>query len=448
VINLSDSILGKENIHTLFLKYSIPAVLGMLFVGINTIVDGFFVGNYIGDNALASVNIAVPFFSLMIALSVIIGIGTQSIIGRSLGEKNSKAANDAFRTSISLIVGISFPLAVLAVIYPKPVAVSLGANENLLPLVVTYIRYVGLSLPLLGIMFVLDYVLKLMEKPIYSMQILVVAVITHMLLNYLFIVRMGFGLRGAALATGFGYGIAFVMSIIPFVTGGITLRLFEGKFEKTLACSIFYIGIAEGVSEIGTGVTTFLFNITLMRYIGEAGVAAFSAISYLSFVANNMMIGLADGVGAIISYNYGSGEMERVKKVVKLAGISALSIGISLFLVVIIYNRELIALFLEDRDDNALNFAVHGAKLYAFAFLVNGLNIVASGYFTAICNPQNSVLIVLSKGIVWIAVGVVLLPKIVGIQGIWLTVPLAEMLTLMLSATLFYRHCKDRCQEN
>lgn len=439
---MNENRLGKENITTLFLKYSIPAIAGMLFLGLNTIVDGFFVSHYIGINALASVNIAMPFFSVMIAVGVVIGIGTQSIIGRKLGEGCIKGANDTFTTSLSLMVGISLLLSIIAVGFTKPIAVFLGASEQLMPLVTTYISYVGLFLPLFGVMLVLDYVVKVMGKPVYSMQILIVAVISHMMFNYLFIVQLGLGIKGAALATGLGYSIAFIMAILPFIMGRSTLKLFEGRFKKKLACKIIYNGSSEGLSEIGTGVTTFLFNITLMRYIGEVGVAAFTAISYLSFVGNNILLGLSDGVGAIISYNYGSGKLERVKKTLKLAGFSAFGIGVGLFLIISIFAREIIGIFLDENHEQALNFAVYGARLYAFAFLVNGLNIVASGYFTAIGNPKSAVLIALSKGIVWIGIGILILPQIFGIKGIWLTVPVAELLTLVLSLTLLYKPFK------
>ncbi|WP_371380207.1 MATE family efflux transporter [Sporomusa aerivorans] len=439
---MNGNVLGTESIISLFLKYSIPAIAGMLFLGLNTIVDGFFVGNYIGVNALASVNIAMPFFSVMIAVGVIIGIGAQSFIGRKLGEGDIKEAGDAFKTSLFSVGAISLILSVIAVGFTEQMAVFLGANKQLLVLVTTYISWTGIFLPFLGIMFVLDYVLKILGKPVYSMQILVVAVISHMMLNYLLIARLGLGIKGAALTAGLGYSIAFVMAVLPFITGKTTLKLSEGSFKKTLACKIIYNGSSEGLAEIGTGVTAFLFNITLMRYVGEVGVAAFTAISYLSFIGNNILIGLSDGVGAIISYNYGSGKMERVKKVLQLAGFSAFVIGVGLFIAISAFAREIIVIFLDVHNDTVLDFAEYGAKLYASAFIVNGLNIVASGYFTAICKPQSAVLIALSKGIVWIGAGIVILPELFGIRGIWLTVPVAEMLTLLLSAALLYNHYK------
>ena len=195
---------------------------------------------------------------------------------------------------------------------------------------------------------------------------------------------------------------------------------------------------------MGTGITTFLFNITLMRYVGEIGVAAFTVISYLAFIGNNVLIGLSDGVGVIISYNYGSRQMERVKTALQLVSATGFVIGVGFFIAIFTFSKDVIALFLNEGNEQALTFAVEGAKLYAFAFLVNGLNIVVAGYFTGIGSPKKAMLIALSKGIVWIVVGIAVLPVLFGIHGIWLTVPIAEFVTVVLSGLLLYRHFKDR----
>ncbi len=439
---MRENILGKENITILFLKYSIPTIAAMLFLGLNTIVDGLFVGNYVGASALASVNIAMPFISIMLALSVVVGIGTQSVIGRKLGEGDIAEANNAFKTALLLITGISLLFAAVAVGCTTQIAGLLGANEHLMPQVTAYISHLGLFLPFLGVMMVLDYVLKVMAKPVYAMLALVVAVISHMLFNWLFIVKLALGIKGAALAAGLGYSVAFCMAILPFVGGKVSLKPLVGSFDKSVAGHILYSGSSEGLTEVGAGITTFLFNITLMRYVGEMGVAAFSVISYLSFIGNNVLIGLSDGVGAIISYNYGSRQMERVKKALQLAAITAFVIGAGMFTAISVFSKEVISLFLDAGKEGILEFAVQGAKLYAFAFLVNGLNIVTSGYFTAIGNPKYAAMVAVSKGIVLVVLGILTLPVILGIGGIWLTVPIAEIITVMLSAVLVYRQFK------
>lgn len=439
VRHMRENILGKENITILFLKYSIPTIAAMLFLGLNSIVDGLFVGNYVGANALASINIAMPFISFILAFSVVVGIGTQSIIGRKLGEGNITEANIAFKTALLLVGGISVIFAVVAIGFTAKIAGFLGANEFLLPQVTTYIRYLSLFLPFLGVMMVLDYVLKAVAKPVYAMLALVVAVISHMLFNCLFIVKLALGIKGAALATGLGYSVALGMAVLPFVRGQTLLKLLDGRFDKNVAGHIIYSGSSEGLTEVGTGITTFLFNITLMRYVGEMGVAAFSIINYLAFIGNNVLLGLSDGVGAIISYNYGSRQMNRVKRTLQLAAATAFVIGAGMFIAISVFSKEVISLFLDTDKGHILTFAVHGAKLYAFAFLVNGLNIVTCGYFTAIGIPKHAAMVAISKGIVLIVLGILTLPVILGIGGIWLTVPIAESITVILSAILVYR---------
>ncbi len=436
--------MGTESISKLFLQYSIPTIAAMLFLGLNTIVDGLFVGRYIGADALAAVNIALPFSSFLFALSVVIGIGAQSMIGRKLGAGHTKEANVAFTTAVVLAGSVSLLLAAVAVAFPQPIAYMLGANEHLMPQVAAYIRCLGFFLPFLAMMMVFDYALKTMAMPVYAMLALVVAISSHMLLNWLFLAKLSLGITGAALAAGISYGIACCIAALPFFAKKAGIKPFAGSFDKQAAGHILYSGSSEGLSELGTGITTFLFNITLMRYVGEMGVAAFTVVSYLSFIGNNVLIGLSDGVGAIISYNYGSRQLGRVKKALQLVIAAAIVIGAGFFLAIFGFSKEVIALFFNEGNEELLAFAVYGAKLYAFAFLVNGLNIVTAGYFTAIGSPKKAVLIALNKGIIWIAIGIVVLPLLFGIHGIWLTVPIAEIVTVVLSGFLLHSQFKHK----
>ena len=437
---MQENALGTKSIPTLFWQYSIPTVAAMLFLGVNTIVDGLFVGRYIGADALAAVNIAMPFSSFLLAFSIVIGIGAQSLIGRKLGEGSGKEANHVFTTALILAGGIAFVFAGLGVLFSEPIAYVLGSSEKLMPLVSSYISYLGLFLPCLALMMVLDYALKTVAMPVYAMWALVVAVISHMALNWLFIAVLDFGIQGAAIATGIAFAVAFIMAALPFLRSHSMLKPFAGSWSQASAKSILYHGASEGVTELGTGVTTFLFNLTLMRYVGEMGVAAFTLISYLAFIGNNVLLGLSDGVGAIISYNYGSCQMKRVKKALQLVAASAGVIGIGMFAAIFIFAGDVISLFLHEGNEDIVRFAVYGAKLYAFAFLVNGFNIVAAGYFTAIGNPGQAVLVALNKGVLWIVAGITILPVLFGVKGIWLTVPIAEFATLVLSGSLLYRH--------
>lgn len=436
---MKSNVLGQEKIGKLFFQYTIPSVIAMLFLGLNSIIDGFFVGNYIGVNALASVNIAMPFVSIVIAIGVIIGIGSQSIIGRNLGRKNYKVVKNATATAIMLALIVTVALAVVTSLFTKEVAYFLGSNDNLLEYTMVYIKYWGLFMPALGVMLVLDYLLKVFGWPIYAMLALVSSIIGNIILNYLFIVKLGFGVQGAALATGLAFVIALILASIPFFLDKKIFSFIGGKFEFKIARNILYNGCSEGLSEIGTGITTFLFNIVLISYAGEIGVAAFTAISYINFVSTNILLGLTDGVGAIISYNFGSRQVKRVKKTLKMTAVAVTVVGMGIFVFIYSFSDRLIAIFLDENNTKVMNFAVVGAEIYAYAFLLSGINALVSAYFTATGRPGKSGLIAINKGIIWVAIGVFVLPKVFGIVGIWLTVPIAEFITLILSAFLIKR---------
>lgn len=437
---MNEKILGTENIVKLFIRYCSLSVLAMVFLGLNTIVDGIFVGNFVGADALASVNISLPVSSAFMATAMAIGIGGQSVVGISLGSGQKEAAQSMFRTAIAMITGISLALTTAILLFSAPIARFLGASEQLLPLVTTYLTYIGLFLLPFGIMLVCDFMLKATGRPVYSMMSMVVAVVLNMFLNYLFIAKFGWGIKGAAIATGLSYLVSCIMVVLPFFFRAHTLNFFCGKLSRKLAFKAAYNGSSEGLTEIATGFTTLLFNITLMKFAGETGVAAFSAINYLSFIGINILFGVSDGISAIVSYNYGKKQFARIREVLKLAAGTTLTIGMILFLTVFLYGQQLVTLFLGTGNEAILNFAVAGAKLYALAFLIIGLNMVTSGYFTAVGKPGHSALIAVSKGIVLVGVGMMLWPWLLGIRGVWLTVPLAELLTLALAYRLMRKN--------
>lgn len=436
---MSEKILGTEKMFKLFIRYCSLSVASMIFLGLNTIVDGIFVGNFIGPDALASVTIAMPVSNAFMAVAIAIGIGSQSVAGIGLGAGQKEIAQNMFRTALVLIIGISVLITSSILCFGEPIARFLGASDALLGLVMTYLTYLSLFLPPFGVMLVCDFMLKATGRPLYSMVTMVVAVLLNMVLNYVFIAKFGWGVKGAALATGCAYLVSCVMAMLPFFSRLHTLNFYTGKWRGPLAVRASYNGSSEGLTEIATGFTTLLFNITLMKFAGEVGVAAFSAINYLSFIGINILFGVSDGISAIISYNYGGKNLERIRQVLKLAGGAAAVIGSALFFIVYQYGVEFVSLFLGKGSPEVLDFAVGGAQLYAAAFLITGFNIIASGYFTAIGMPGRSALIAVSKGIVFVAIGMALWPRLFGINGIWLTVPLAELLTLLLTAYLIKR---------
>ena len=428
---MSENILGTERISKLFIKFSIPAIISMVIAGTQTIIDGIFLGNFVGQNALASVNIVQPFMQLIIGCSMIISIGSLSFIGRRLGEGRAKEAQDIFKTALICISGVSLTIALLGRLFSEDMAVLLGANEVLLEGVSTYIRTIAIFAPLMSLMFLCGFVGRTVGRPDLYLKGTILSVIVNISLDFIFIKQFGLGIMGAAFATGTAYTSALFIVVNPMLKRDNLVNVFKGEFDKSVIMPVFYNGSSEGVVSIATATTAYVFNMAFMKIAGEAGVAAFTTINYLSQFGILVMFGISDGIGPILSYNYGYKKHERLDDALKLASKVSTVVGLVLFFTLFLFGRQLVSMFAKG-NEQILSLAVNGSKIYAFAFLICGFNIINSGYFTAIGDAKASIIIAASRGIVFIVLGMNILPILMGMSGLWLTVPFAEYVTFAI----------------
>ena len=429
-----------QKISRLFLKYTIPGVAGLLFLGIQSVIDGVILGRFVGANALASVNLILPCYSLMTALSIVIGVGCQTLIGINLGRSDRQEANNAITTSFLFLGGISVLISGLIYIFAGDIARMLGANDVLVTGAVDYIRSLVPFFPLLSLMFLGDYMIKAMGHPLYAMIVMGSTVLINIGLDLLFIPVMGLGIKGAGLATGLAFTLGGLFNIPRMFQRGQVVAVQRGRFRWPLVWNALYNGSSEGISELSAGITIFLFNITMMRYLGEDGVAAFTAINYILFIATTVFLGISDGIIPIISYNFGAGRLDRIEKVLRLAGRVNFMIGITLFAILFFFGQQITSfLFKGGEALDALAIANYGITIYCFTFLMSGLNILASSYFTAIGNAKLSVVISMLRSLVFVTFGIIVYPSLFGIQSIWYNVPVAELCTLFISFMLVRR---------
>lgn len=441
-ISAAEEQLRSGRIAPLFRKYAIPGVITLLFVGLQTIIDGIVLGNFVGANALASVSLILPCYSFIAALAIVMGVGCQTLISINLGRGNRAGANDALRSAGVFLLVFSVAAAAAAYIFAPEMARALGANDVLVQGAVDYFRALVPFFPLVVGMFFADYVIKSLGRPIYSMATMSVTVILNIGLDLLFIGVWDMGTAGAGLATGLAFtvGAACNVPIVIFTRKIVSMR--EGHFAWRTVGRMLYNGSSEGLSELSAGISTMLFNLTLMYYAGEAGVASFTATNYVFFIGTIIFVGISDGVIPIIGYNFGAGQWPRVRQTLWLALRTNFLIGLTIFTVLVLFGGEVIALFFDNAESGVISMAAHGTSIVAFAFLVNGLNILASSYFTAMGNAKLSVVISLLRGLVFVAVGIYLLPKLLGIEGVWYAIPLAEVATLCVSIILVGRSLK------
>lgn len=432
-ISESEIELREGKIPKLFRKFAIPGVVGLLFLGIQTIIDGVILGNYVGANALASVSLVLPCFSFISAMSIVIGVGCMTVVSIRLGEMNRQGASDALFSGLTFIILFAAVMSVAIYIFTPEIARMLGANDVLLSSSVDYIRAIVPFFPILVVLFFCDYALKALGMPVYAMAVMTLTVVVNIVLDIVFIAYYGMGTMGAGLATGLAFTVGAACSLPIVLREKKKVNFWRGRFSPKLVWQMFYNGSSEGLSELSSGISILLFNITMMKYLGEVGVAAFTALEYILFISIMIFLGISDGIIPVVSYNFGANNWTRIKAVLKLAIKTNVVIGVVLFLSLTAFGRPIIELFFNSDSVDVIKIATYGTSIYAFAFLFNGFNILAASYFTAMANAKISIIISLLRGLVFIAIGIVVLPRIMGIEGIWLAVPLAELLTFFVS---------------
>ena len=434
-----EKLLLTGEIPRLFMKYALPGVAGLLFLGIQSVIDGIVLGRFVGANALASVNLVLPCYSLISAFAIVMGIGGQTLVSISLGRGDKQEANDALRSVFVFLLGMSVVVSLVIFLSAGKIASFLGANEVLLPDAVHYIRALVPFFPLLCAMFFSDYIIKAMGHPLYATSVMGMTVVLNIVLDLVFVAVLGWGVMGAGLATGIAFTMGACFNVPRLFSRHEVVAVQRGRYDRRLVWNAFYNGSSEGMSELSVAITVFLFNITMMRYLGESGVAAFTAINYILFIGTTVFLGISDGIIPIIGYNYGARKQERIKSILKLAARTNSLIGIGLFLLLLLFGEQVIGLFFKDHGSEAFEIASRGVSIYCFAFLLCGLNILASSYFTAIGNAKISIIISALRGLVFVGIGILVLPAVFGIDAIWYDVPIAEICTLSVSFWLVRR---------
>ena len=432
---MNNNIILTKDIPFLFKKFVIPSVIAMLITGIQSMVDGIFVGNILGPNAMASINIALPFVQLIIALSMIVSIGSQSYMGLNIGAGDINKAKDSFKTSIIIISSIGFLITVVGVIFNRQIALLLGASNIIIDYVSTYIKYVAILAIPAALSFLFGFSTRILEKPEMYFKGTILSLGVNITLNYVLIYKLNLGVMGAAIATGIAYTSVMLVVIWDFLKKESVINIFDGKFNKSVIKPILYNGSSEGVNSLSTALNAFLFNMAFMKISGEIGVAAFTAISYIAQFGTIMMFGISDGIGPIVSYNYGNKSFNRVKEVLKLSSRVILSIGIFVFILLFFFGEKLVNIFVSGEKE-VINLAVNGAKIYALAFFMNGFNIVYSGFFTAIGKAKESVIVAAGRGLLFVPIGIMFLPSIFSVDGIWMSIPFAEFITFIIGSIL------------
>lgn len=424
--------LGKESIGKLFVKYSIPSVIAMVVFSVYIVVDGIFVGNVIGSKGLSAVNIAMPFFGVAMAIGIMVAIGGGTITSIELGKGDRSAARRTFSLAFYTLIIITLLLSIFTVIFAPTIARILGANEELVPLVVEYLVSLCLFLATFVGSSYLSNGLRVMGKPNHAMLADIISSVLNIVLDYIFIVKFGLGLAGAGFASGIAFTIGFLFALSQYFKKDSILKFCKVKFNFKKIIRIFYNGSSEGITQFAVAFSNYIFNIVLMIRIGEMGVSAFSIILYVASLVTAVFSGICNGISSIISFNYGANYKERINKILKMAIITITILGVFSTVLMIFGGEILISMFTEG-DKELIKLTTEATNLYSIAFVFNGLNILASAYFTALEDAKTSAIISVLRGVLLIIAFIIILPMILGDAGIWLTIPASELVTVIIA---------------
>ena len=433
------------------LRFALPSVTMMIFTSIYGIVDGLFVSNLVGTIPFAAINLMMPIFMILGAIGFMMGAGGTAIVAKTLGEGDRLHANKYFSLFVYFTAGIGMIMAILSVIFLKPLASLLGAEGEMLNCCVSYGRIVLFAQPAFMLQNLFQSFFIVGEKPKLGLFVTVLAGVTNMVLDALFILVFNLGLEGAALATSISQLVGATIPFFYFARKNTSLlSLTKTKFYARKLLLAATNGSSELMSNISASVVTILYNYQLMKFEGENGVAAYGVIMYVSFIFVAMFIGYAVSSAPIIGFNYGAQNKPELNNILRKSTVITISAGVLMTLFAFTFASPLASIFVS--YDQALHeMTVSGLKIFSLSFIFSGFSIFGSSFFTALSNGPISAFISFMRTLVYQMLGVLLLPLVFGLDGIWYSMLIAEVLAIsttiicILAFNKRYGYLKKHC---
>ncbi len=438
---MDDNILDQEWSAGSLLRFAFPTITMMIFMGLYTIVDTIFVAQFVNTDALSAINIVCPIINSTVGLGTMIATGGNAIISRKMGAGRQREAKEDFTLLVITGAVAGFLILLGGIIWIDKIIYALGASGLLFSYCKGYLMTLLLFIPANVLQTLFSNLFATAGKPGLGFGLSVLAGTANLILDYIFIVPCGLGIRGAAAATGLGYSLTAAAGLLVFRKRDSLLHFQKPVFRG----GVLFHASANGLSELATslvsGITTLLFNLAMLKYIGEDGVAAITIIMYVLMFVSALFIGYSYGAAPMISYYHGEGNHEKLKKLVRFSvrfilGASALCAAVSA-----LATPALVGVFTRP-DSPVYALAVTGNRLCSIALLFLGLNVFASSMFTALSNGVVSAVLAFSRSFLFTVACVQLLPLLLGVTGVWLATPAAELLGLLMSAALLARHQK------
>lgn len=417
-----------------YLKSLLPSVLTMIFLSFYTTIDGFFVSRYAGSDALAGINIVIPITCVTFGVAVMLATGAGAIIGEHLGRGEMEQANRIFSFMCLVLLAFSVAFTALGVAFLRPIAVLLGSSERLMPHVLPYALVVFLGTVPMAFKLFFEYLVRSDGNSKVGLAMSVAGLVLNVGLDYLFVGVFGLGTLGAAWGTTLSITASALIGLVYFLRFG-NIRFARPKADAKVLLKSCTNGSSEMFTEFSTGITTLLFNLMVMKYFGEDGVAAVTIIMYIYYFFISFYMGIAVAVAPVVSYNVGAQNPDKIREMLRysfrtIAVTAALILAASL-----LGGQAIIHLFVQ--SGNVFDITWQALRLFSPVFVFIGFNVFLSGYFTALGNGLTSAVISLLRSLVLVVVFIAVLPLLLEENGIWLTMPFSEAATVLVAVQLY-----------
>ncbi|HBA63075.1 MAG TPA: MATE family efflux transporter [Lachnospiraceae bacterium] len=436
-IRLSDHYTYKT-----LLRFTLPSIVMMIFTSIYGVVDGFFVSNFVGKTPFAAVNFIMPFLMILGAVGFMFGTGGSALISITMGEGNNAKAQSLFSLLIAASSVCGIIIAVLGIIFIRPIAAFLGAEGTMLSDCITYGRIILIALPAYILQYEFQSFFVTAGKPQLGLVVTIAAGVANMLLDALFTAILPFGLRGAAAATAVSQCIGGIAPLLYFCRKNTSLLQFvRPHYDGRALRKTCINGSSELMTNISMSIVSMLYNVQLIKYAGENGVAAYGVLMYVNMIFLAAFIGYSVGTAPVIGYHYGAGNHSELKSLLRKS-----LVIISIFSVLMLIAAETLAkpltIIFVGYDPALLALTLRGFVIYSFSFLFAGIAIYGSSFFTALGDGLTSALISFLRTLVFQIAAVLIFPLFLGIDGIWISIVVAELMAAIVTALFLL--CKRR----
>ncbi len=433
--------LTKGSTRKIFMHYLLPSISATLVTSIYILADTIMIGKGVGPDGIAALNIVLPIFALFSGLGLLFGVGGSVLMSVAQGSNDYELGKKYFTTSTISVAVTSIILFIVLHTFLDSVLHLLGTTEVTFYLAKEYALIIVNSTPIFMFSSMLQAFVRNDKNPTLAMIGVISGGVSNIILDYIFIYELNLGMSGGAIATVLGSTITVAILITHFFHKSNTLKLVRHGFSKERLARVVTNGFSSFLVEMTNGVVTLLFNIQLVKYIGDIGITVYSIIANSSIVVLSLANGIAQAAQPILAVNYGAGKKKRVSEVQKLGMVCTTMIGIMIVFAGVLFPKVITHIFIHATDE-ILTLAVPAIRTYFVAFIFVNLNVFGSNYFQSVMQPQYAMGITLLRGIILSSGFVLILPAFLGAHGIWLAIPLAEALTFLIVYVLLQREKK------